>query len=63
MVRKRAGKRKHILLYYPGIKLSRELLSSNTSEAGATSALGIDKDSIRESMYDLMVGDVGIEDI
>jgi hypothetical protein len=54
MGRKRAGKRKHILLYYPRIKLGRELLSPNTSEAGATSALRIDKDSIRESMYDLI---------
>ncbi len=32
-------------------------------QADATSALGIDKNSVGESMYDVMIGDVGIEDV
>ena len=32
-------------------------------QADATSALGIDKNSIEESMYEVMIGDVEIEDV
>jgi chromosome partitioning protein len=32
-------------------------------QADATSALGINKNSVEESMYDVMMGDVGIEDV
>jgi len=47
---------------YLALRNKRVLVIDLDPQANATSALGIDKNSIGESMYEVMVGDVKIED-